>query len=163
MRAQHIARALATYQANSAVAAPPQKTANSRHLKNRYLRCGHRIGQMLGVRINDRVPPFSTDHGHKACWSNPIQSTASTNKNDSSARMQTGGQVERQFAALLSAVTPGVDTQRGPPRYLRSSQRLGRFWLRRVGALHPSVLAGNGTTRRNSKLKAMIFPGPKAT
>lgn len=117
---------------------------------------------MLGVRINDRVPPSLLIMVTNVLVKS-IQSMASTNKNDSSVRMQTGGQVERQFAALLSAVTPGVDTQRGPPRYLRSPQRLGRFWLRRVGTLHPSVLAGNGTTRRNSKLKAMTFQGPKAT
>jgi hypothetical protein len=45
--------------------------------------------------------PFSADHGHKACWSNPMQSVVRTNANDWSGRMQTGGQVECNFAPYV--------------------------------------------------------------
>jgi hypothetical protein len=45
-----------------------------------------------------RFWPFSADHGYKACWSNPMQSVVRTNANDWSGRMQTGVQVECNFA-----------------------------------------------------------------
>jgi len=39
--------------------------------------------------------------GYKACWSNPMQSVVRTNANDWSSRMQTGGQVECNFAQIV--------------------------------------------------------------
>lgn len=42
---------------------------------------------------------FSADYSHNACWSNPMESVVRTNANDWSGRMQTGGQVECNYAS----------------------------------------------------------------
>jgi len=52
--------------------------------------------------------PFSAGHGYNACWSNPMQSLVRTNASDWSGRMQTGGQVERNFAQSMRNVCTDV-------------------------------------------------------
>jgi hypothetical protein len=53
---------------------------------------------VMSIVLTVRFWPFSTDHGYKACWSNPMQSVVRTNANDWSGGMQTGVQVECNFA-----------------------------------------------------------------
>lgn len=50
---------------------------------------------------------FSAGHGYDACWSNPMQSVVRSDANDWSSRIQTGGQVERNFAPYIKCGDSG--------------------------------------------------------